>query len=139
MLELLHEFANDEFEATPERDEIRHRHAVHFAQLVARYEDARWGEAAGYWIDAASTLRMDDKAVIILDPVNRPVIEAGLKRGLRDYVGGRGVAHRHLWEEMDPRTGPLPPANTLSDRRIRRSSGSSNWYDQSIAARSVRW
>jgi aspartate-semialdehyde dehydrogenase len=42
----------------------------------------------GYWIDAASTLRMDDKAVIILDPVNRPVIEAGLKRGLRDYVGG---------------------------------------------------
>ena len=42
----------------------------------------------GYWIDAASTLRMDDKAVIILDPVNRPVIEAGLKRGVRDYIGG---------------------------------------------------
>jgi aspartate-semialdehyde dehydrogenase len=42
----------------------------------------------GYWIDAASTLRMDDKAVIILDPVNRPVIEAGLKRGIRDYIGG---------------------------------------------------
>jgi len=42
----------------------------------------------GYWIDAASTLRMDDKAVIILDPVNRPVIDAGLKRGIRDYIGG---------------------------------------------------
>ena len=43
---------------------------------------------SGYWIDAASTLRMDDKAVIILDPVNRPVIEAGLRRGVRDYIGG---------------------------------------------------
>jgi predicted ATPase len=52
MLELLHEFASEEFEAAAERDEIRHRHAVHFAELVAKYEDARWDEAAGYWIDA---------------------------------------------------------------------------------------
>jgi aspartate-semialdehyde dehydrogenase len=42
----------------------------------------------GYWIDAASTLRMKDESVIILDPVNRPVIEAGLYRGVRDYIGG---------------------------------------------------
>jgi aspartate-semialdehyde dehydrogenase len=42
----------------------------------------------GYWIDAASTLRMSDEAVIVLDPVNRQVIEAGLARGIRAYVGG---------------------------------------------------
>ena len=42
----------------------------------------------GYWIDAASTLRMRDDAVIVLDPVNRAVIESGLSAGLRDYVGG---------------------------------------------------
>jgi len=42
----------------------------------------------GYWVDAASTLRMQDSAVIVLDPVNREVIDAGLKSGLKDYVGG---------------------------------------------------
>jgi aspartate-semialdehyde dehydrogenase len=42
----------------------------------------------GYWIDAASALRMSDDAVIILDPVNRPVIDAALERGVRDYIGG---------------------------------------------------
>jgi aspartate-semialdehyde dehydrogenase len=42
----------------------------------------------GYWIDAASSLRMEDNAVIILDPVNRDVIDAGLKNGIKDFVGG---------------------------------------------------
>jgi aspartate-semialdehyde dehydrogenase len=42
----------------------------------------------GLWIDAASTLRMRDDAVIVLDPVNREVIEAGLARGVKDYIGG---------------------------------------------------
>jgi aspartate-semialdehyde dehydrogenase len=42
----------------------------------------------GYWIDAASTLRMVDDAVIILDPVNRDVIDASLARGGRDFIGG---------------------------------------------------
>ncbi len=42
----------------------------------------------GYWIDAASTLRMSDDAVIILDPVNPDVIRNGLARGLRTFVGG---------------------------------------------------
>ncbi len=50
-----------------------------------RLRAAGWG---GYWIDAASTLRMKKDAVIILDPVNRPVIDAALDHGLRDYVGG---------------------------------------------------
>jgi aspartate-semialdehyde dehydrogenase len=42
----------------------------------------------GFWIDAASTLRMSDDAVIILDPVNTDVIRDGLTRGLRTFAGG---------------------------------------------------
>lgn len=42
----------------------------------------------GYWIDAASTLRMADDAIIILDPVNRQVIEDGLNKGVKTFAGG---------------------------------------------------
>ena len=42
----------------------------------------------GYWIDAAKTLRMADDAVIILDPVNMPVIQRALARGIKNYIGG---------------------------------------------------
>jgi len=42
----------------------------------------------GYWIDAASTLRMEDNAVIILDPVNRNVIDKALANGQKDFIGG---------------------------------------------------
>lgn len=42
----------------------------------------------GYWIDAASTLRMDKKSIIVLDPVNKQVIEEGLARGIKNYIGG---------------------------------------------------
>jgi aspartate-semialdehyde dehydrogenase len=42
----------------------------------------------GFWIDAASSLRMKDEAIIILDPVNRKTIDEGLKKGLKTFVGG---------------------------------------------------
>ncbi len=42
----------------------------------------------GYWIDAASTLRMEKDAIIILDPVNLGVIQNGLAEGVRNYIGG---------------------------------------------------
>jgi aspartate-semialdehyde dehydrogenase len=42
----------------------------------------------GYWIDAASTLRMDDEAIIVLDPVNLNVIKDGLVNGTKTFVGG---------------------------------------------------
>ena len=42
----------------------------------------------GYWIDAASGLRMEPNAVIILDPVNRNVIDAALAKGQKDFIGG---------------------------------------------------
>ncbi len=54
-------------------------------EIHPKLRAAGWG---GYWIDAASALRMDEKAIIILDPVNRAVIDAALARGTRDYIGG---------------------------------------------------
>jgi aspartate-semialdehyde dehydrogenase len=42
----------------------------------------------GYWIDAASTLRMDENAVIVLDPVNLPVMQAAREQGVKDFIGG---------------------------------------------------
>ncbi|MBP9904308.1 MAG: aspartate-semialdehyde dehydrogenase [Rhodoferax sp.] len=42
----------------------------------------------GHWIDAASTLRMEKNAVIILDPVNMPVIQSALAKGGKDWIGG---------------------------------------------------
>jgi aspartate-semialdehyde dehydrogenase len=52
------------------------------------YGDLRAAGWNGYWIDAASTLRMKDDAIIILDPVNRNVIKDGLAKGVKTYVGG---------------------------------------------------
>ena len=42
----------------------------------------------GYWIDAASTLRMAEQAVIVLDPINSPVIAQALADGKKDFIGG---------------------------------------------------
>ena len=47
--------------------------------------DSGWN---GYWVDAASSLRMKDDAIIVLDPVNRNVIDNGLKNGVKNYIGG---------------------------------------------------
>uniref|UniRef100_UPI004047CC63 aspartate-semialdehyde dehydrogenase n=1 Tax=Orrella sp. TaxID=1921583 RepID=UPI004047CC63 len=55
------------------------------AEVYGQLRAAGWD---GYWIDAASTLRMQPQAVIVLDPVNQPVIDAALKRGIKDFVGG---------------------------------------------------
>jgi aspartate-semialdehyde dehydrogenase len=51
----------------------------------ARLRAAGW---RGYWIDAASTLRMKSDAVIVLDPVNLPVMQAALNQGIKDFIGG---------------------------------------------------
>lgn len=52
------------------------------------FGDLRGAGWDGYWIDAASSLRMDDDALIILDPVNDNVIRDGLARGVKNYIGG---------------------------------------------------
>ena len=52
------------------------------------YADLRKSGWDGYWIDAASALRMTDDAVIVLDPVNRAVIDQALADGKKDFIGG---------------------------------------------------
>ncbi|MEO6919737.1 MAG: aspartate-semialdehyde dehydrogenase [Collimonas sp.] len=55
------------------------------SEIFPQLRAAGWN---GYWIDAASTLRMKDDAIIVLDPVNLDVIKDGLKRGVKNYIGG---------------------------------------------------
>ena len=54
-------------------------------QVFGELRKAGW---QGYWIDAASALRMADDTVIVLDPVNRPVIDRALADGRKDFAGG---------------------------------------------------
>ncbi len=55
------------------------------AEMHPRLRAAGW---KGYWIDAASTLRMKDDSVIVLDPVNRNVIDKAIAAGVTDFIGG---------------------------------------------------
>ncbi len=55
------------------------------SEVYPKLRAAGWN---GLWIDAASTLRMADNSVIVLDPVNRNVIDDALKRGVKDFIGG---------------------------------------------------
>src|SRR5574343_1120425 len=54
-------------------------------EVFPKLRDAGW---EGYWIDAATSLRMSDDAVIVLDPVNRKVIDQALDAGGKNYIGG---------------------------------------------------
>ena len=54
-------------------------------EIYPKLRAAGWN---GYWIDAASTLRMKDDAIIVLDPVNKHVIQDGIANGVKTYVGG---------------------------------------------------
>lgn len=54
-------------------------------EIFGKLRESGW---QGYWIDAASTLRMNNDAVIILDPVNQSVIEQALHKGIKNYIGG---------------------------------------------------
>ncbi|HTD89301.1 MAG TPA: aspartate-semialdehyde dehydrogenase [Burkholderiales bacterium] len=54
-------------------------------EIYPKLRAAGWN---GYWIDAAKTLRMKDDAVIVLDPVNLPVIKSAMAKGIKNYIGG---------------------------------------------------
>ncbi len=54
-------------------------------EVYPRLREAGW---KGYWIDAASTLRMTSDSIIILDPVNMKVIKDGMAKGIKNYIGG---------------------------------------------------
>ncbi|GAA5523741.1 aspartate-semialdehyde dehydrogenase [Microbulbifer aestuariivivens] len=55
------------------------------SEVFAKLREKGW---QGYWIDAASSLRMDDDAIIVLDPVNRDVIDKGIDSGVKNFIGG---------------------------------------------------
>ena len=57
----------------------------HTKEVCPKLRKAGW---KGYWIDASSAMRMNNESIIILDPVNRDVIDKGLKKGIKDYIGG---------------------------------------------------
>lgn len=52
------------------------------------YGELRKKGWAGYWLDAASTLRMEKNSIIVLDPVNRRVIDEAMNSGVKDFIGG---------------------------------------------------
>src|SRR5690606_13831525 len=55
------------------------------SDIFPKLRDSGW---QGYWIDAASTLRMNDNAALVLDPVNLNVIKDSMAKGVKNYVGG---------------------------------------------------
>ena len=55
------------------------------AEIHPRLRAAGW---KGFWIDAASHLRMQKSAVIVLDPVNKPVMQSAREQGIKDFIGG---------------------------------------------------
>ncbi len=57
----------------------------HTKEVYPKLRKTGW---KGFWIDASSALRMKDNSIIILDPVNRDVIDRGLEKGIKDYIGG---------------------------------------------------
>lgn len=80
--------------------------------IYPKLRSAGW---QGYWIDAASALRMDESAIIVLDPVNLDVIKNGLTNGVKTYVGGNctvslmlmaigGLLDQNLVEWITPMT-----------------------------------
>ncbi len=81
-------------------------------EVYPKLREAGW---KGYWIDAASTLRMADHSVIVLDPVNRKVIDEALDNDVKDFIGGNctvslmmlalgGLLEKDLIEWVSPMT-----------------------------------
>jgi aspartate-semialdehyde dehydrogenase len=81
----------------------------------AVYPGLRAAGWQGYWIDAASALRMEEESIIVLDPVNKQVILDGLQKGVKTYVGGNctvslmlmaigGLFEKDLIEWIAPQT-----------------------------------
>ena len=62
-------------------------------QILPALRERGW---QGYWIDAASAKRMDEDSVIVLDPVNRAVIDRGIESGIKNFIGGNCTVSRML-------------------------------------------
>jgi len=110
-------------------------------QVYKPLRDAGWN---GYWIDAASSLRMVDDSIIVLDPVNKAVIENGLSSGIKTYVGGNctvslmlmaigGLFDKDLIEWITPMTYQAASgAGAQNMRELIRQMGAINNEVQSL-------
>ena len=77
--------AYDITELTTTRIIVTCQGSDHTKKVYPELRKAGWD---GYWIDASSAMRMQDDSVIVLDPVNRAVIDEALSRGIKNYIGG---------------------------------------------------
>jgi aspartate-semialdehyde dehydrogenase len=74
------------------------------SEVFPKLRAAGW---SGHWIDAASTLRMQDDAIIVLDPVNLPVIQNALANGGKNWIGGNCTVSCMLMGELLTQFGTL--------------------------------
>ena len=110
-------------------------------QVYAELRKSGW---KGYWIDAASTLRMTDDSIIILDPVNKNVIKDGLAKGINTFVGGNctvslmlmaigGLFEKDLVEWITPMTYQAASgAGAQNMRELIRQMGAINGEVQAL-------
>jgi len=108
------------------------------------YADLRQAGWNGYWIDAASALRMVDESIIVLDPVNRQVIKDGLTNGIKTFVGGNctvslmmmgigGLFEKDLVEWITPMTYQAASgAGAKNMRELIRQMGAVNDHVKAI-------
>mgnify|MGYP006393881477 CR=1 FL=1 len=108
------------------------------SEVFKPLRDKGW---TGYWIDAASTLRMADHSVIVLDPVNRKVIDEALERGVKDFIGGNctvslmmlavgGLLEKDLIEWISPMT--YQAASGAGAQNMRELLGQMGNLEQSV-------
>jgi aspartate-semialdehyde dehydrogenase len=108
------------------------------------YADLRQAGWNGYWLDAASSLRMVDESIIVLDPVNRQVIKDGLTNGVKTFVGGNctvslmlmgigGLFEKDLVEWISPMTYQAASgAGAKNMRELIRQMGAVNDHVKTI-------
>jgi len=108
------------------------------------YSDLRQAGWTGYWIDAASSLRMVDESIIVLDPVNKQVIKDGLTNGVKTFVGGNctvslmlmgigGLFEKDLVEWITPMTYQAASgAGAKNMRELIRQMGAVNDHVKNI-------
>jgi len=108
------------------------------------YSDLRQAGWTGYWIDAASSLRMVGESIIVLDPVNKQVIKDGLTNGVKTFVGGNctvslmlmgigGLFEKDLVEWITPMTYQAASgAGAKNMRELIRQMGAVNDHVKNI-------
>src|SRR3569833_1159928 len=102
-------------------------------EIFPRLRAAGW---KGYWIDAASTLRMDKDSIIILDPVNRDVLKKGLLRGVKNYIGSIYGAVKN---ELDDPASAILDIDRKVAEQIRSNEYPTEFFGAPLAGTLIPW